>query len=107
MSAADLYLLKHFLLDGSDNEVLAILKRCRESIRPGGRLVVIEFLLGEIGEPGFGPLTDLNMMVILAGRERTLDEYRALIQKAGFQTSKVSPIRSPYAVIEATANEHE
>ena len=50
---------------------------------------------------------DLNMMVCCTGRERTLDEYCALIEKAGFHFSKVIPIRSPYAVIEATANEHE
>jgi hypothetical protein len=51
---------------------------------------------------------DLALMVIHAGgRERTLDEYRALIEKAGFQFSKVSPIRLSSAVIEATANEHE
>ena len=62
----------------------------------------------EMGEPAFGPLMDLALMVIHAGgRERTLDEYRALIEKAGFQFSKVSPIRLSSAVIEATANEHE
>ena len=105
--AADLYLLKHILHDWSDNEALAILKRCRESIRPGGRLVVIERLLGEMGEPALGPLMDLHMMVNFTGRERTLDEYRALIEKAGFHFSTVTPIRSPLTVIEATANEHE
>ena len=105
--AADLYLLKHILHDWRDNEALAILKRCRESIRPGGRLVVIERLLGEMGEPALGPLMDLHMMVNFTGRERTLDEYRALIEKAGFHFSTVTPIRSPLTVIEATANEHE
>ena len=69
--------------------------------------MVIERLLGEMGEPALGPLMDLHMMVNFTGRERTLDEYRALIEKAGFQFSKVSPIRLSSAVIEATANEHE
>jgi O-methyltransferase domain len=58
-------------------------------------------LLGETSEPAFGPLIDLNMMVMLTGRERTLDEYRALIETAGFHVSEVIPIRSPMAVIEA------
>jgi hypothetical protein len=105
--AADLYLLKHVLHDWNDDESVAILKRCRESIRPGGRIVVIEILLGAMGEPAFGPLMDLNMMVLATGRERTLDEYRALIEKAGFHFAKVTPIRSPMAVIEATAKGHE
>ena len=41
------------------------------------------------------------MMVILTGRERTLDEYRALIETAGFHVSKIIPIHLPMAVIEA------
>jgi hypothetical protein len=51
---ADLYLLKHVLHDWSDTEAVSILKRCRGSIRPGGRIVLIEILLGEVGEPPFG-----------------------------------------------------
>jgi precorrin-6B methylase 2 len=105
--AADLYLLKHVLHDWNDDEAVSILKRCRESIRPGGKIVVVEILLGEMGEPALGPLMDLNMMIMLTGRERTLDEYRRLIEKAGFRFSKVSPIRPPMVVIEATANGHE
>ena len=101
---ADLYLLKHVLHDWNDDEAVSILKRCRESIQPGGKVVVIEILLGEMGEPALGPLMDLNMMIMCTGRERTLDEYRGLIEKAGFRFSKVKPIRSPMVLIEATAN---
>jgi hypothetical protein len=101
--AADLYLLKHVLHDWNDDEAISILKRCRESIRPGGKVAVVEILLGEMGEPAFGPLMDLNMMVMCTGRERTLDGYRGLLEKAGFRFSKVKPIRPPMAVIEATA----
>lgn len=100
---ADLYLLKHILHDWSDNEAVSILKRCRESILPGGKIAVIEILLGEMGEPSLGPLMDLNMMIECTGRERSLDEYRGLIEKAGFRFSKVRPIRPPMVVIEATA----
>ena len=100
--AADLYLLKHVLHDWNDDESVSILKRCRESIQPGGKVAVIEILLGEMGEPSLGPLMDLNMMIMCTGRERTLDEYRGLIEKAGFRFSKVKPIRSPMVVIEAT-----
>ena len=100
---ADLYLLKHVLHDWSDDEAVSILKRCRESIRAGGKIAVIEILLGEMGEPALGPLMDLNMMVLCTGRERTLDEFRRLIERAGFHFSSVKPIRPPMVVIEATA----
>ncbi|HKB97621.1 MAG TPA: methyltransferase, partial [Terriglobales bacterium] len=72
---ADLYLLKHVLHDWNDGQSVRILENCRRAMRPGGRVIVIEWLLGEIGEPGPAPFMDLNMMVMLTGRERTLSEY--------------------------------
>jgi hypothetical protein len=100
---ADLYLLKHILHDWDDEQSVRILENCRRAMRPGGRVVMIELLLGEIGEPGPAPFMDLNMMVMLPGRERTLSEYCALLKQAGFRLEKDSPIRSSMAVIEAVA----
>ena len=45
---------------------------------------------------------DLNMLVVLGGRERTEEEYRRLLQAAGFRLERVIPTRSPFSVIEAT-----
>jgi hypothetical protein len=42
-------------------------------------------------------------MVMLAGRERTLAEYCALLKDASLRLSKRTPIRSSIAVIEAVA----
>ncbi len=100
---ADIYLLKNVLHDWNDEEAVRILKRCRQAMRRGGRVVVIEMLLGEIGEPGLAPLIDLNMMVLLTGRERTLAEFCGLLKDAGLRFSKSTPIRPPIAVIEAVA----
>jgi hypothetical protein len=46
---------------------------------------------------------DLNMMVMLTGRERTLAEYCALLKDADLRLSKSTPTRSPMVVIEAVA----
>src|SRR5215831_20183167 len=80
--------------DWNDAEGVSILKACWEAMRPGGRVILIERLLGEIGEPGLTPLMDLNMMVMLTGRERTLAEYRSLLKDAGLRLFKSAPIRS-------------
>jgi hypothetical protein len=101
---ADIYLLKNVLHDWNDEEAVRILKGCRRAMRRGGRVVVIELLLGEIGEPGLAPLMDLNMMALLTGRERTLVEFSGLLKEAGLRFSKSTPIRpAPIAVIEAVA----
>jgi hypothetical protein len=101
--AADLYLLKHILHDWKDREAVQIIKGCREAMRPGGRVIVIERILDEVGEPGLAPLMDLNMMVMLTGRERTLAEYCGLLKNAGLRFSKSTPLRSQMVVIEAVA----
>jgi hypothetical protein len=100
---ADIYLLKHILHDWSDEQGVRILERCRRAMRPGGRVIVIEALLGKIGEPGLAPFLDLNKMVMLPGRERTLAGYCALLARAGFRLDNSIPIRPPMSVIEAVA----
>jgi len=36
---------------------------------------------------------DLNMLVLLGGRERTEEEYRRLLQEAGFVNIEIEPTR--------------
>ena len=64
---------------------------------PGGRLAVIELVLGELSDPGVGALMDMNMLAASPGQERSLDEYDALLAAA------VSATDSPQSVIEAVA----
>jgi hypothetical protein len=45
---------------------------------------------------------DLNMLVILGGRERTEAEYGRLFEAVGFRLERVIPTHSPFSVIEAT-----
>ena len=70
---------------------------------PGGRLAVIELVLGKLGDPGFGALMDMNMLAASPGQERSLDEYDALLAAAGLRRTAVSTIGSPQSVIEAVA----
>jgi len=100
---ADLYLLKVILHDWNDEACLAILKNCRRAIHPNGRILLAEMLIGEIGTPGVGPMMDLNMMVVLGGRERDLEEYKALLTAAGFRFSSATPTATPFVLIEAVA----
>jgi O-methyltransferase domain len=92
---ADLYLLKLVLHDWSDDACISILKNCRRAIHPGGRIVAVEMLIGEIGAPGSSPLIDLDILVMLGGRERNLEEYKALFTSAGFGFSRATPTSTP------------
>ena len=100
---ADLYLLKFILHDWNDEQCVRILENCCRAMRRGGRVIVVEMLLGEIGEAGPGPIFDLLMMVILSDCERSLNEYRALLERAGLRLEKNSPTSTGLSVMEAVA----
>ena len=98
---ADLYLLKWIMHDWADDACISILNNCRLSINPGGRIILIEMIIEEIGVPGIAPLTDLNMLIMLGGRERTLNEYKTLLNATGFCFISVTPTSTPFVLIEA------
>ncbi|HEY3837198.1 MAG TPA: class I SAM-dependent methyltransferase [Bryobacteraceae bacterium] len=82
---ADLYALGRILHDWSEPKIEHLLRRLYERLPKGGALLIAERLLNEEKS---GPLNalmqSLGMLVCTEGKERTLDEYRALAMDAGF-----------------------
>jgi orsellinic acid C2-O-methyltransferase len=102
----DLYLLKDILHDWDDDHAAIILSVCRQAMHPGARLMVVERVLPSrvSDDPKHMQpvMTDLHMMVLLGGRERTLEDYRALFVGAGFSfTRHVGG--QPFSIVEAVA----
>jgi len=67
----------------------------------GSRLVLVEMLLPDTLEPSPVTLMDMNMLVMLGGRERTAGEYTSLLQRCGYEVSRVIPTGGMFSVIEA------
>jgi orsellinic acid C2-O-methyltransferase len=84
---AELYLLKSVLHNWDDARCVQILRGCRSAMAPQGRVLVIERVMSE--RPGCTrhdravARSDLNMLVALSGRERTVREFAALFAQAG------------------------
>jgi O-methyltransferase domain/Dimerisation domain len=98
----DVYLLKHILHDWSDADCVRILRRVREAMASDGRVIVAELPLPDEGEATpMGVMLDLNMLVMLGGRERTAAEYAALFEKAGLRLERVVHTAAPIGLIEA------
>jgi hypothetical protein len=97
----DLYLLKQILHDWGDDDCVRILRSIRAAIADRGRLAVIEYLLPDVSvnHPGFA--MDIHMMVLSTGRERTLPEYEALLEAAGFRLDRVTGNPQGQSVAEA------
>jgi hypothetical protein len=100
---ADLYLLKFILHDWHDANCVQILSRCREAMRPGGRVAVVEFLLDDLEDSGVMALMDVAMLAVAGGQERSLAEFDALLFEAGLRRIAVRRSGSPQSVIEAVA----
>ena len=63
----------------------------------------MEMVVDAAGESGLAELQDLNMLVATSGRERSLDEYDALLTAAGLRRHRLIATDSPLSVIEAVA----
>ena len=81
-------MLSQVLHNWGDDHVAAIVGNCHRASRPGGSLLVIEYLLPDGPEPSLAHLMDLIMMMAVGGRERTLAQLRALIEPAGYQLAR-------------------
>jgi len=97
----DVYLLSHVIHDWSEEQCLAILRSCRQVMRPGSRLLIVEMVLPGGDTPHPGKLLDLAMLVMPGGQERTEDEYATLLNEAGFQLTRVVPTDSAVSIVEA------
>lgn len=101
---ADAYLVKSVVHDWDDERSVAILSNVRAAMSRDARLLVIEPIVPE--RPGASPLdamlahTDLNMLVVTGGRERTEAEFRALFERAGLAVSRIVATPAAMSVIE-------
>jgi len=75
-------------------------------MRDGGKLLLVERIVPQRAEPMPDAtntfLSDLNMLLLSGGCERTEDEYRALLVAAGFEIRRIIHTTTPHCIIEAT-----
>lgn len=98
---ADAYLLKSVVHDWDDAAALDLLRTCRGAISATGRLLVVEPIIRPGNEPDDGArFSDLNMLVMLGGRERTEEDFHKLYAEAGFRLTDILPPGTDFNIIE-------
>jgi hypothetical protein len=108
----DIYLLSRVLHDWDDAHARAILASCAAAVTEGGRVLVIERVMPDSAEERAAlptsvvsdiHLTDLNMMVMTTGRERSIREYESLFAQAGLRLAAIVPTPTSMSVLELRA----
>ncbi len=103
----DTYLLKSVLHNWDDERCVVLLRRCREAMALGARLLVVERVMSQ--RPGASTRdravarSDLNMLVALAGRERSEAEFCGLLEASGFRIERRIATDGDAQVIDARA----
>ena len=98
--SADAHLLKKVLHDWPDDRCIEILTHCRHSLTPGGVVLVVETVLDRPGRELEAALSDLNMLVMPGGRERTTEEFGTLFAAAGLHLSRVIDTDTEVVILE-------
>jgi hypothetical protein len=98
---ADVLMMKSVIHDWSDEKSLVIFENCKKVMNPQSRLLIIEMVIGSPADL-MGTFYDLHMQVIQGGKERTEDEFRTLLSKAGLKLNRIIPSKSPLKIIEAS-----
>jgi hypothetical protein len=96
-AGADVYILKHVLHGRRDPEAITILKKCRAVMPQDGTLLIIEFILPQLvshADPQLEGhlMSDLNMLAVTGGKERSQRQWKTLLEAAGFNLTHVYPV---------------
>jgi hypothetical protein len=99
-TGADAYLLKSIIHDWDDDAAIEILRACRAAMDDSDKLLVVERVIRPGNDPDPAKFSDLNMLVIPGGQERTADDFELLYAEAGFKLSNIIRTESAYSIIE-------
>ena len=92
----DVYMLATILHDWDDESATKILRTIRAAAPEHARLVILDAVVPPGNEPFGAKWLDLLMLTLFAGRERTENQWQALLADGGFE-----PVRFGERLIEA------
>jgi ubiquinone/menaquinone biosynthesis C-methylase UbiE len=93
---ADAYILKFIIHDWDDEQSLAILKNCRKAMKQASKILLLERVMPEKMQATPAnqliAMADMNMLAMPGGQERTGEEYRSLMARAGLSITRILAI---------------
>lgn len=97
----DHYIMKSIIHLLSDEECVILLEKIKKILPEKGKILIIEPIIENNNRYSFAKLFDIQMMIGLnGGKERTEQEYSAIVKNAGLKLKKVVKTAGPFSVIE-------
>lgn len=98
--------LQLIMHDWGDEECARILKNCKKAIkeRNGGKVIIMDAVLEAEGDGMFDEMkmvSDLTMLTLTGGKERTEEEWKKVLKQGGFPRYKITNIPALLSIIEA------
>jgi orsellinic acid C2-O-methyltransferase len=101
---ADIYILKSILHDWDDEKCLLILKNCRDVLKSGQPLLVVEKIMpARAADQPAIIMSDLHMLAVTGGMERTAGEYQNFFTATGFELKKITRLKTGHSLLEVLA----
>ena len=101
-AGGDAYLVSLVLHDWPDQQAQRILANIAAAAGSGARLLLLEFVVPPGDTPHLSKMSDLNMLAMMGGKERTETEWLELLKGAGFTGIDIRQTSTPFSVIQAT-----
>jgi len=99
---AEAYVLRAVIHDWDDEASIRILTVVKQALAENGRVLIVERVVAPANEGRDANFSDLNMLVGPGGRERTREEFAALLESSGLRLERVIDA-GMFSVIEATS----
>ena len=79
-----------------------MLRACRRGAELDSRLLIVERLIAP--DAPEATVSDLNMLVLQGGLERTREEFESLLERSGFSLQRVVATRGPFHLLVCVAS---
>lgn len=100
---AEAYVIMEVIHDWDDEHSEKILKAVRRASPAGAKLLLIEAMMPNQPVPCWTNTLDVVMLNLLGGKQRSLAEYTALLNRCGFGQVRETPVGAGHSIVEATA----
>jgi hypothetical protein len=101
LPSCDAYLVMEIIHNWGDEESVAILKAIRQAAPSHAKLLLIETIIPDDPGPHWAKMLDIQMLMMLGGRQRTQQEYEVLFDRAGFSLQRAIDTGADTTILEA------